>query len=70
MQTREEKRIAVLALLDAGKSINVIISNLGVSQSLVLMVKRHLAAGKDLQASPRKVKKLVLMPGVIGGIKK
>ena len=70
MQTWKEKRIAVSALLDAGKSINGIIANLGVSRALVLKVKSRLASGKDLQASPRKAKKPVLTPRVVGGLKK
>ena len=41
-----------------------------VSQLLVLKVKRRLAAGKDLQASPRKAKKPILTPRVVGGLKK
>ena len=70
MQTWKEKRIAVSALLDAGKSINRIIADLGVSRALVLKVKSRLASGKDLQASPRKAKKPVLTPRVVGGLKK
>ena len=70
MNTWSEKRIAVSALIDAGKPTNTIAADLGVSRSLVLKVKRQLAAGKDLQASPRKAKKPVLTPRVVGGLKK
>ena len=65
MNTWSEKRIAVSALIDAGKSTNVIVADLGVSRSLVLKVKQRLAAGKDLQASPRKAKRPVLTSRVV-----
>ena len=70
MNTWSEKRIAVSALIDAGKSTNVIVADLGVSRSLVLKVKQRLAAGKDLQAWPRKAKRPILTPRVVGGLKK
>ena len=62
MNTWSEKRIAGSALIDAGKSTNVIAADLGVSRSLVLKVKQRLAAGKDLQALPRKAKRPILTP--------
>ena len=65
-----EKRIAVAALIEAGKTTNAIAADLKGSRSLVLKVKRRLAAGKDLQVSPRKVKKPVLTSRVVGGLKK
>ena len=70
MNSWSEKRIAVSALIDTGKLTNTIAADLGVGRSLVLKVKRRLAAGKDLQASSRKAKKLILTPKVVGGLKK
>ena len=70
MPNWKEKRIALAALLNAGKSINVTAADLGVSRFLVLKVKKRLAAGKDVQASPRKVNRPVLRPRVVGGLKK
>ena len=68
MKTWAKKRIAVSSLLKVGKSINAIITDLGVSRYLVLKVK-WFAAGKELQSFPRKSKKPVLTPRVVGGLK-
>ena len=70
MASWSDKRIAVSALISVGKSTNVIVADLGVSRSLVFKTKRCLAAGKDLQPSPRKAKKPVLTSRVVGGLKK
>ena len=40
MPNWNEKRITVAALLEVGKSINVITADLGVSRFLVLKVKK------------------------------
>ena len=70
MNAWAEKRIAIAALIEAGKTNNAIAADLKCSRSLVLKVKRRLAAGKDLQPSPRKAKKPVLTSRVVGGLKK
>ena len=70
MNSWSEKRIAVAALIEAGETTNAIAADLKVSRSLVLKVKRRLAAGKDLQASPRKAIRPVLTSRVVGGLKK
>ena len=70
MNSWSEKRIAVAALIEAGKITNSIAADLKVSRSLVLKVKRRLAADKDLQALPRKAKRPVLTSRVVGGLKK
>ena len=67
---KEKRRIAISALIGAGKSINVIVSDLEVSCSTVLRVKRRLAAGKGAQASPRKKSTPKFTSRVVGGLKK
>ena len=62
----KEKRIAVSALLNAGKPINVSL----LTQIPGFKGQKRLAAGKDLQASPKKVSRPVLGPRVVVGCKR
>ena len=69
MSSQSETRIAITALVRAGKLINEIIRDLGTSHSTVLRVKHRLTAGKDPQPSPRKRSRPTLTPRVTAGLR-
>ena len=70
MSTRKEVRVAVSALLDAGKSVTAISKDLGCSRRLIYRVKNLKAAGGDYQHQYPVRAGTVLTPMVRAGVKR